>query len=139
MGYESKVYIVERHEHNKTVGGEPIDPPIINSIVLASYDLCKMGGMDFAPEFYNAFKKEIDYKLWLPSFDDYGNETTADVDEDCYGEHMKSANIDELIEALKVCEQRDHYRRIPPLVAMLEAFAAEKDEWNELQVVHYGY
>lgn len=137
MGYESKIYIVERHEINKRFDGAPIDPPIVNALVVASYDLCKMGYSN--TEFFDAFRNEIDYTLWLPGCDDYGNETMTDVDEDCYGEHMKSADIDELIEALKICEQRDRYRRIPPLVAMLEAFAAEREQWDELQVVHYGY
>ena len=140
MGYESKIFIVERYEFPKM---ETI-PAHVSGAVVAEYDLCKMGGMDYNPEFYKAFKREIDYTLWLPTFDKDGNEVMGEVSEDCYGEHMKAATIPDLLSALKKCEKREHYRRLPPLIAMLEAFKKELDEWENrdsvtLEVVHYGY
>ena len=139
MGYESKVFIVEHYTFIKDFEGNLLDNPIHSAIVVAEYDLSKMGYDN--SEFYKVFKKEIDYKLWMLSCDDDGNEIGMDVDTDCYGEHMKSADIGELIEVLKRCEAREHYRRIPPLIAMLEAF--KLDEWNNahctLEAVHYGY
>jgi len=139
MGYESKIYIVERYENERPDGRR-----YTNALILAEYDLCKMGGMSYAPEFYKAFRTEIDYTLLLPGYDpEKGVECLVEQYADCYGEHMKSADIGELIDALTAVENREHYRRIPPLVAMLTALKLEADEWNTdgctLEVVHYGY
>lgn len=133
MGYESKVFIVNRTEYQNDALGKRI----VYGEKIAEFDLCKMGGEQYAPEFYNAFRDEVDFSLWLPACDEHGNEIVAEVNEDCYGEHIKGADIDELIDALKAVEQREHYRRIPPLIGMLEGF--KKDEWDELIAVHYGY
>lgn len=139
MGYESKVIIVERNEFTKNFRGEPLDKPIVNAITVAEYDLCKMGYDN--QTFFNAFKREIDYDIFLPGVDETGDECMMMMHEDCYGEHMKSADIGELVKALRACEAREHYRRIPPLIAMLESF--NLDEWNtehcRLEAVHYGY
>ena len=132
MGYESKVFIVERHYFPKRENF----PEWISASVIAEFDLSKMGYDN--EEFFDAFKREIDYTIYMPVCDNDGNETIAPVDEDCYGKHMKYATLPELISALKICEKRDHYRRLPPLIAMLKAFNA--NEWDgELQAVHYGY
>lgn len=128
MGYESKLYIVNRHDFRPSydhVWGE----------IVATFDLSKMGYSNH--EFYDAFTKEIDYEFYLPTCDDNGNEVMDFVNTDCYGTHMKSADLKTVIRALEICEERDHYRRLPPLIAMLKAF--DESEWDELQVVHYGY
>ena len=139
MGYESKIYIVERVEHKTNIYGEPIKNPHVGAIIVAEYDLCKMGWKN--EEFYQCFNKNIDYTLWVLGCDEHGNEVGMAVDTDCYGEHLKSARIDKLISALQVCEEREHYRRIPPLIAMLESF--DLREWNDdstrLEAVHFGY
>lgn len=133
MGYESKIFVVERCEYNDGCGA--------CAFPVASFDLCKMGHND--KEFFAAFKREIDYALFLPVSDKDGNSVVQAVNEDCYGEHMKAADLQDLIDALKISEQRDHYRRLPPLIAMLEALVAERDDWysetERLEAVHYGY
>lgn len=131
MGYESKLFVVNRIHFSERDGM----PEWICAQEIASYDLSKMG-YD-AKEFFAAFKTEIDYKLWMPVCDDHGNETIGETDIDCYGEHMKGATLEDLIPALEAVEQRDRYRRLPPLIAMLKAF--DPSEWDDLQVVHYGY
>ena len=130
MGYESKIYIVERHDASWTETGA-------SALVIASYDLCKMG-YD-AQEFFGAFTKETDYGLYMPVCDADGNETMGYVYEDCYGDHLKSGELETVLSALESCEAREHYRRLPPAIAMLKAFIADKDAWGDLQVVHYGY
>ena len=135
MGYESKVYIVERNEFPK----RDTWPSYISAIVLAEYDLANTGWrMD---EFHSAFKRDIDYKLWLPTCDADGNEIMGEVDTDPYGEHMKAADLPDLISALETIEAREHYRRIPPLLAMLKAI--NLDEWTDstgrIEAVHYGH
>lgn len=123
MGYESRLYVVGRFEGRYVLAS-----------VIAEYDLCKMGGESYAPEFYKAFKREIDYPIYVDDEERY---------EDCYGDKLKAADLDELIAALTAVEQREHYRRIPPLVAMLTALSLSRDEWEtdytRLEVVHYGY
>ena len=137
MGYESTVFIVER----SVFPGRGNVPASVSGLVIAEYDLSKVGYVN--DEFFGAFKREIDYKLYLPSCDEEGREVMEFLDEDCYGEHMKAASIPDLISALRICEQRDHYRRIPPLIALLESFDKNADEWNNgcstLEAVHYGY
>ena len=136
MGYESKVYIVSRCEWEHPDGQRSV-----YAIAEAEFDLSKMGYSN--RDFFAAFKRPIDYTLWLPGCDEQGNEKMMEMTEDCYGEHMKAADLGELVEALTVAERREHYRRIPPLIAMLEAFIAEADEWNDgehrLEAVHFGY
>ena len=137
MGYESKIYIVERYTGKNATTGEDY----ANGIIVASYDLCKAGYNNH--EFYEAFRTPIDYTLWLPTFDKDGNEVMGEVDEDCYGEHLKSADLLELLDALNIAEEREHYRRFPPLIAMIEALVDARDDWDDanstLQAVHFGY
>ena len=61
----------------------------------------------------------------------------AEVNEDNYGKHMKAADLPELISALEKIAERDNYRLVPPLLAMLKAFVASG--WVGLEAVHYGY
>jgi hypothetical protein len=132
MGLESKVYIVERKEFPERDNR----PAWVSAIVIAEFDLCKMGWGN--QEFFKAFKREIDFTIYLPTCDKDGNETVSAVNKDCYGEHMKSAELSVLISALETIEARDHYRRLPPLISMLKAF--NSDEWDgELQAVLYNY
>ena len=132
MGLESKVFVVQRKEFEKR-GNRPA---WVSASVIAEFDLCKMGWGN--QEFFKAFKREIDFTIYLPTCDEEGNETVSAVNEDCYGEHMKSAELSVLISALETIEARDHYRRLPPLIAMLKAF--NDDEWDgELQAVLYNY
>ena len=142
MGYESKVLIVEKKEI-ETGSGEPI----VYANIIAEYDLCKMGWR--ADPFYKAFKTPIEYKLYLPGADEQGNEMIVETDEDCYGEHMKAASLPELADALRKINDEDPYRRIPPLLAMVEAFCENIEEWREksevrgvktqIEAVHFGY
>lgn len=121
MGYESRVYVVSRFELNHGVYAEKI----------TQFDLCCVGTKNYE-RFFNAFNKEIDYQIVVDG---------AFTDTDCYGAHMKSATLPDLVDALKACEEAEHYRRFPPIIAMLEAFsAANESDWNgELEAVHYGY
>lgn len=138
MGYESKIFIVSRRELESPKTGE-IFPC---AIIVATYDLCSVG-WDNINTMKSAFKREIDYTLFLPGCDSEGNERIVETDTDCYGDHMRAATLPDLIETIKALEQAEHYRRYPPLLAMLEAFNAEVEagEWDgeELQAVHYGY
>ena len=142
MSYESRIYIVSRNAYKiPKTGEEEHDKEIVNGMVVASFDLCKVGYNN--REFFDAFKTPIDYTLWLPTFDKDGNEVMGEVSDDAYGEHLKSADLQELIDALQIAESREHYRRFAPIIAMLQAFVNDKGAWNndheQLQAVHFGY
>lgn len=121
MGYESRIFIIDRNERttpkgDKWVYGEKI----------AMVNMCKMG---YDSGFHELFTKPIDYKI----FTDGETET----DEDCYGEHLKSATVQTVIDWLEKEIETDDYRRLPVLLGLLKGF--QTDRWSELQVVHYGY
>lgn len=131
MGYESKVYIVERKEwQNEKTGKKTVFGDVV-----AVFDLSKMGGPGIAQEFYGAFKRPIDYEITV----NVDGDTIEPSNVDRYGEHMRAADIKELIDALAESEKREHYRRIPPLCAMLGAFLLNAGEWEGLEAVHFGY
>jgi len=63
---------------------------------------------------------------------------------DNYGDPLKEASISDVVAFLEKLRGEDKtYRRVPPLLAMLQAFKASETagEWSEgeLVVLHYGY
>lgn len=118
MGYESRVFVINVNRHNDDwIYGEKI----------ADIRMSKMGN------FRDIFKQPIDYKIYVDSGD-------IDVDEDCYGDHLCYTDIDTVVEWLETVPKNegwDDYRRIKPLIGLLKGF--NKEEWKELQVVHYEY
>lgn len=138
MGYESKIYIVNVLSHKHTVinpdtqkpyldkNGEPMIDNGYGQIV-AMIDMCKMG---YDNGWRELFTKEIDYQIYAEN----GNEST---NKDCYGEHIKSGDINAIIAWLENQIKKDNYRRLKPLLYLLKAFNPE--EWDDLQVLHYGH
>lgn len=117
MGYESRVIVVNVNRHENYIYGEKI----------ADIKMSKMG------DFKKIFTKPIDYKLFITNEDE-------DTDKDCYGDRLCSADIKTVVEWLETVPKNegwDDYRRIKPLIGLLNGF--NEDNWNELQVVHYGY
>ena len=114
MAYESRIYVI--NVHKETRYGE----------IVARYDLSNMGGDE---SFYNLFCFSTGYKIYPD-----GNRAT---DSDCYGSPIKSADINKLIEWLETKGRQMNYRRIEPLIGLLKGF--KLSEWENLQVVHYGY
>ena len=114
MAYESRIFVV--NVHKETRYGE----------IAARYDLSNMGGDE---SFYNLFDTPIDY-IFYPD----GNRQT---DKDLYDDKIQSADINKLIEWLETKGRQTNYRRIEPLIGLLKGF--KLSEWENLQVVHYGY
>lgn len=117
MGYESKVYICERHEHWKVPYNECI----------CAVEMCKVG-YD-----YN-WKKLFDKELTGGFF---GMETNEEITEDRYGEALMYTSVDKVLMWLENVMEVEHYRRFTILYNMLKSF--DSDEWNNLIVVHYGH
>lgn len=113
MGYESKVYIVDRHSKDYA--------DIIATIKLST--MCN--------GFTELFTEDIDYKI----FAEDGNH---DTDTDRYGDHIKSGNKEKIIEYLEnLIESGETYSRVKPLLYLLRGF--NSDKWKDLQILHYGY
>jgi len=117
MGYCSKIFIVARSKR----------PIFDTESVIASFDLCDMGY-----QFKDVFTKEIDYKL----FADDGN-TVFDMDR--YGDHLKSTDFHTVIDWLTEQKKNNDYRRLKPLLWLLQGFDLSKWTEYDMQIVHYGY
>ena len=117
MGYESRVFVVDVHRRTNFIYAEKV----------ASMNLCKMGSNN---GWLELFSKEIDYTLFM----DDGN---TEFDTDRYGDHMKSCSIEKVIAWLENEMQHNSYRRLSILYGLLKGF--KQDEWENLEVVHYGY
>lgn len=115
MGHESRVFIVEEHDITKW------------SDVIAVVNMCRM-----TPDFTKIFTQPVTNNFYAP------NDGNARVKEDAYGDEIKAADVQTVIEFLeKEVERGEKYRRINPLLSLLRGF--EPEMWRNLKVYHYGY
>lgn len=130
MGYESKIYFVRDYDFGNKNG-------LTDSETVAMIDMSKMGYTDEARKFIGLFTLETPFNLYVVDYDEETeNEKYMAVFEDKYGERLKYARIDELIEQIdEVIKAEPKYKRAKQLKGMLKAF---KDD-PEIYVVHYGY
>ena len=122
MGYESRVYVIERKEYVS-----PSGKPFVFGSEVACFHMCVMG-----KSFVDLFEDEIDYDLYFSNSS--GEETTR---KDFYGAVCKHASIGTVREWLRNQVEVNDYRRLRPLLGFLESI--DESEWDELQVVHFGY
>lgn len=117
MGYESRIFIVNRNEiRNDYVYGDKI----------ADIKMSKMYS-----EFVDLFDKKIDYELYI----DNGDESTK-IDK--YGDVMTYTSCEIVIDYLEeLVANGENYRRIGLLLGLLKGI--DESQWDEIQVVHYGY
>ena len=121
MGYESRVFIVNRVEftnlRNEThVWGEKI----------AEIDMSKM-----YRGFPDLFTKEIDYELYIDSAEESRRE-------DCYGDIMTYTDCKTVIDYLEeLIANGENYRRLTLLLGLLKGI--DESQWDNIQVVHFGY
>lgn len=120
MGYESRVFVVNRNEIERGNGmyvwGEKIA-----DIKMA----CMYQG------FTELFDKKVDYELYI----DNGDESTQT---DCYGDVMTYTDCKTIIDYLeKLIADGKDYRRLTILLGLLKGI--NEEQWNDIQIVHYGY
>ena len=120
MGYESKIYIVNKTD---SIFG---DEPKKYASVIATFDLCKMGYGGFT----QLFNKETDCYF-------YADDGNTKILEDCYGDSLKECDIKELKEWFKNKIKEDDYRRLKPFYALVKSF--NKKQWKDLAIIHYGH
>lgn len=114
MEYESRIYVVNYHEHSNW--GE----------VLCMMNLSKMW-----VEFRDLFANPVDYEVFLEG------EYNELAKEDLYGEVLKDTPIQTVIDWTEDKIRYDAYRRLEPLLATLKGF--DPSRWDDLRVIHYGY
>lgn len=116
MSYESKIYIV-----NVTGEGD-----FRYAHTVAEFDLCDMGQNN---GWRNLFREPVDFEIFID------NDNTTN--EDKYGDHLKTGELQEIIDWLEKWPDTKTYRRIPPFLAALKAI--DPGAWENLKIVHYGY
>lgn len=135
MGYESRVFIIERSEccGGKFVYGDEI----------ARFELCKMGNEVVNYKYFtDVFKTPIDFDLHDigedPNCEEYREE---DYRTDQYGEHCKYASIDSVLEWLESSEtvNVEKYRRAVLLRDFLKMLKDRSSDFGNIVVVHYGH
>ena len=121
MGYESRIFVVNRNEHDYPDGTSYVYAEKIADIKMSS----------MYPGFRNLFDKKVDYELYI----DNGDESTST---DMYGQKMKYTDVQTVIDYLeKLIDSGETYRRLPLLLGLLKGI--DTSQWNEIQIVHYGY
>ena len=105
MGYESKIIIAERSSSDYSGKG------YVYCEVVALFNLCK------ASFITNAFKKpEKPVEIYFDGGDD------ESIIVDCYGDELTVASVPDVIKLLKQQIKKDKYRRLKPLLGILEGF-----------------
>lgn len=122
MGYESKLYIVEKSDYVFNDGMK-------YASVIAMFDMCKLHSMT------NVFKNKTDCYI-------YADDGNTKILEDMYGDALKEASIEDVICVLEeAINNGERYRRLFPLLSALKVFEEQKKNnvWDNIVVLHYGY
>lgn len=122
MGYESKIYIAEKGSMKDQNGMTYVS-------VIAMFDMCKIGNL------VNVFDKKTDCYF-------YADDGNTEVLEDMYGDTLKEATVEDVINVLEeAVDSGENYRRIFPLLSALKTIHEQQMDgrWKEIVVLHYGY
>lgn len=110
MGYESKLYVVDKLDNY----GE----------IIAVFNLCKV------PTVAEKMKTYPPTNVYICSGD-------TEITTDCYGKPLTEIPIKDAISIIEDAAMNEHYRRFAPCLNMLKGF--ELNRWHDLVVLHYGY
>lgn len=120
MGYESKIYVV-----NKWKGHEENGKHYAEKIAELKMSCCG--------NFSSIFGKKTDCFI----YQDDGN---TPIFEDKYGEELKEAALDDVINWLETTILGgEDYRRFKMALALLKSFQTKQWENENIVVLHYGY
>ena len=126
MGYESKIYIIEKTKYSWDE-----ENGMKYARVLAMFDVSKFY------ELAEWFSNKPATKHYI-----YADDGDTQIVEDRYGDTLKEASVKEVIDKLErivEAENEIDYRRIFPLLAALKAFESHSNQWEDIAVLHYGY
>ena len=120
MGYESRLYIVDKSDLASTKNGKLM----VWCDIIAQFNLSRV------PKIYekvSAYKDTNGYFY-------YNNK---EVTEDMYGKPLKEIPIGDMISIISEAMKNDCFRRYKPCLNLLKGF--NPSEWENLVVLHYGY
>ena len=124
MGYESKLYVVQKrtmvNEEGKTYAQ-----------VIAMFDMGKYYSLS------NVLRNKPETNCYF-----YADDGNTQITEDRYGKPLTESDIKTVIDILeKDIAKGENYRRILPLLSTLKAFEKQIQEglWDDIVVLHYGY
>ena len=121
MGYESRVFVVNRSELENKSGETYVYAEKIADVKMS----CMGSG------FTGLFDKKIGYKLYV----DNGDEATQT---DKYGNTMTYTDCKTVITYLEnLIADGENYRRLTMLLGLLKGI--DETQWDDIQIVHYGY
>ena len=124
MGYESKIYIIEKTKYSWDE-----ENGMKYARVLAMFDVSKFY------ELSDWFRNKPATKHYF-----YADDGDTQIIEDRYGDTLKEASVKEVIDRLeRIVENGVDYKRIFPLLAALKAFEEQSNHWGNIAVLHYGY
>ena len=130
MSYESKFYAVNRY--NFGYGESEYHP----CEVIAMLETCCLGHDKTTTEFLELFDTEAMINLWLPGFDDNGNEIMTDQHEDAYGAPLNYlTDVNEGIRLVHKMIGENDYWRLPLLLNFLETYG----HYKGIKIIHYGH
>ena len=124
MGYESRIYIVEKYSLRDSNHGKRYARDIV------TFDLSKVS--------------HLSRKLReMPATDCYfyADDGNTHVLEDKYGAALTECSPEELLEMVKheIEVEGDHYSVYFALLATLESIVEHRDHWGDVACLHYGY
>lgn len=125
MGYESKLYIVEKFNNFRGVEDK------IYAQQIAMFDVCKFYALS------DVLTKQPVTECYF-----YADDGDTKVIEDKYGDPLTESSLELVIEILEdQISKGEDYRRIFPLLAALKSFdeLQKAGKWKDLVVLHYGY
>lgn len=117
MGYELRIYVVYKgkiYDEEKRYAG-----------VVAMFNFGKFAGLR------EVFKAKTDCYI-------YSDDGNTPILEDDYGDELTEAPLADVISFLEnEIKNGENYRRIKPLLSLLKGF--DKEQWDNLVCLHYGY
>ena len=127
MGYESRIFFVERKSYSddRTI--------IIIGSEISRFNLQNMRYYKYkGKSFREIFTYKIDFDLYIDG---------KDARIDSYGEHCKWATVEEVIEWLEMYCVNVNDKRAENLLLYLYVMKKqiEENKWGQICVVHYGY
>ena len=145
MGYESRLYIVDKGKREFCPKFGPIAGKVIKS-----------PGEMIRDEY--GYTKEMWYAQFVACFDlsesglegrfheypatdcfIYESDGNTKIIRDKYGDRLNEIPIADCLAILEDACEKDDYRRFKICRDMLQSFYDNKEDWDELVVLHYGY
>ena len=127
MGYESKLYVCDKHKHHDNNG------KVVWTYLekIAEFYMCKVD-QEFFEYCFENHPIGDDWEL-------YGDDGNTLLKEDEYGDKLTYASVESVLKVAEECESHGHYRRYVPLISFLKSIVENRNDWSDIIVIHYGY